>query len=168
MPGFEEHFALLDATIPRVFAAAEVAITAELQDWFQASQALVPVGTPDPLGRNETYEPGALKASGRIILPEIDGNTVQGAVSYGDDTTLTVDGHSTAVMTHEGTPSHPIHTDKPHGLVFLYRGTQFHGHDVTHPGTQPMKWLEHPVLDSIEGMEDRLGSVFAGAFGSES
>ncbi len=167
MSGWNEGIARLMALPAQVRIGELLAVDAENSRILEQSQQLVPVGHLDPLGRGSSHVPGSLKASGRTVPASVLAGGVTGAVSYGDENTLTADGRSIAVIVHEGSPSHPIDPVSARFLHFLWeaQGREIYTLHVEHPGFTGRKYLERPVLEAMSGMGDRLAGVITTSLG---
>ena len=150
MPGFEEHIALLEATIPVIEAAALVAATTALEIPWQESQNIVPVRL------------GSLRNSGKPpVAGFINETTVLAGISYGGESTPKFVDY--AIEVHEGTPPHEIEVHESPSGRFIKGGTG-RVRVLHHPGTGPNKFLEGPILESTPDMEEVMGAVFGEVF----
>lgn len=110
-------------------AANAVAIEAE--QIFQVSQKLVPIGAAKKGVPVDTHP---LQQSGQVSEPMRDGTRVTVSITYGGDSA------PYAVFVHEG-----------HRIVAW-------GHD-TGRMQPPTKFLEQPLFDAKDGMEERLAQT---------
>ena len=151
MPGFDEHIALLEATIPVIEAAALVAAHTAMEIPFEQSQERVPKRT------------WSLHNSGHHELAEfINETTVLDGISYGGPSSPK-ENVDYAIEVHEGTPSHEIEVHESPSGRFIKGGTG-RVKVLHHPGTKPRKFLEGPILESTPDMEEVMGAVFGEVF----
>lgn len=150
---WDEGIAALEALAVRVAPAALAAVTAAQTPVFEASQEIVPVGPSHHLSVPE----GNLKASG-LQQQEIDGTTIRGRISYGNETTLSGWGGAEAQGAYG--PRHhraagPVWADV--GVeIFVHEGTVHHA---------ARKFLEGPLLEQMGELEPRMATAFAEALG---